>query len=237
MDTSKSFSKRLLNAFTNGLFDLLKEKDLENITVAELCGKVNYPRSTFYNYFEDIYVLMDYCWYAIGNQIKITNFREIEHDKRTISLFNMVYEYMAENRISIDKLLKHNHHTVHRNHTHPYGNLQSPETTVADKSGFFPKEFSIGAPAFPDNRSLPFPYAQFLRKSGFRNRVFFYGKVRNFIRKKREKAQCLNRFLQIFFCVNCKIKPAHSFRNRPCPDAGRSLRSIPSRLLLPYPRL
>lgn len=61
IDTSKSFSKRLLNAFTNGLFDLLKEKKLENITVAELCNKVNYPRSTFYNYFEDIYVLMDYC--------------------------------------------------------------------------------------------------------------------------------------------------------------------------------
>lgn len=109
IDTSKSFSKRLLNAFTNGLFDLLKEKDLENITVAELCSKVNYPRSTFYNYFEDIYVLMDYCWDALSNQIKITNFHEIEHDKRTIALFNMVYDYMDENRMSIDKLLKHNH--------------------------------------------------------------------------------------------------------------------------------
>lgn len=109
IDTSKSFSKRLLNAFTNGLFDLLKEKRLENITVAELCDKVNYPRSTFYNYFEDIYVLMDYCWNVIGNQIKITNFQEIEHDKRTLTLFNMVYDYMDENRLSIDQLLKHNH--------------------------------------------------------------------------------------------------------------------------------
>lgn len=109
IDTNKSFSKRLLNAFKNGLFELLKEKKLENVTVAELCDKVNYPRSTFYNYFEDIYVLMDYCWDAICNQINITNFQEIEHDKRTLVLFNMVYDYLDENRISIDKLLEHNH--------------------------------------------------------------------------------------------------------------------------------
>lgn len=109
IDTSKRFSKRLLGDFTNGLFDLLKEKELETITIAELCDKVNYPRSTFYNYFEDIYALMDYCWDSISSHIKITNFQEIEHDKRTLALFDMVYDYMYEKRMSIDKLLKHNH--------------------------------------------------------------------------------------------------------------------------------
>lgn len=108
IDKNKSFIKRLLNDFTAGIFELLQEKKLENITIAELCDKTNYPRSTFYNYFEDIYALMDYCWESVSEQIKITDFQSIEHDKRTLALFDMVYDYMEDNRKSIDKLLKHN---------------------------------------------------------------------------------------------------------------------------------
>ena len=38
---------------------------LEKISVQKICDICNYPRSTFYNYFEDIYDLMD-CNYEIG---------------------------------------------------------------------------------------------------------------------------------------------------------------------------
>lgn len=107
-DTNKSFAKRLLNDFSKGLFELLQEKKLESITVARLCEKTNYPRSTFYNYFDDIYDLMNYCWEVIAKQIHITDFQNIEHDKRTLEIFNMVYDYMDSNRSSIEKLLKHN---------------------------------------------------------------------------------------------------------------------------------
>lgn len=107
-DINKNFIRRLLNDFSNGLFELLKEKKLESITVAELCEKTSYPRSTFYNYFEDIYNLMDYCWEVVSRQINIAIFQNIEHDKRTLALFNMVYDYMDDNRVSIDKLLQHN---------------------------------------------------------------------------------------------------------------------------------
>lgn len=108
IDKSKSFTKRLLSDFSSGLLELLKEKKLESITIAQLCAKTNYPRSTFYNYFEDIYDLMDYCWETVSEQVKITDFQSIEHDKRTLALFDMVYDYMEENRASIDRLLKHN---------------------------------------------------------------------------------------------------------------------------------
>lgn len=108
VDKNKSFTKRLLNDFTTGLFSLLQQKKLENITIAELCEKTNYPRSTFYNYFEDIYALMDYCWLSISEKIQINNFQSIDHKERTLTLFSMVYDYMEDNRKVIDKLLKHN---------------------------------------------------------------------------------------------------------------------------------
>lgn len=107
-DRNTSFAKRLLNDFSSGLIQLLQEKKLESITIAQLCEKTSYPRSTFYNYFEDIYDLMDYCWEAIGQRINISDYQNIEHDKRTLVLFDMVYDYMEANRASIDRLLKHN---------------------------------------------------------------------------------------------------------------------------------
>lgn len=108
VDKTKSFTKRLLNDFSGALLELLQEKRLESITIAELCAKTNYPRSTFYNYFEDIYALMDYCWEALGARIKIDDFQSIDHSERTLALFSMAYDFMEENRSSIDKLLKNN---------------------------------------------------------------------------------------------------------------------------------
>lgn len=87
---------------------MLQEKRLEDITIGELCDRTNYPRSTFYNYFEDIYVLMDYCWETVCEEIGISDVQRIEHDKRTLTLFDMVYDYMEQNRRVIDRLLRHN---------------------------------------------------------------------------------------------------------------------------------
>lgn len=108
IDKNKSFTRRLLHDFSGGLFALLQERPLESITIAQLCTRTNYPRSTFYNYFEDIYALMDYCWEAVGEQIRITEFQSIDHTERTLVLFNMVYDYMEENRAAIDRLLRYN---------------------------------------------------------------------------------------------------------------------------------
>lgn len=107
-DRNRSFIRRLLNDFTKGLLELLQKKPLEEITVGELCERVHYPRSTFYNYFEDIYALMDYCWQAISEQMKITEFQDIAHDRRTLLLFNRAYDYMDAHRSIIEALLKHN---------------------------------------------------------------------------------------------------------------------------------
>lgn len=108
IDKSRSFSKRLLQDFTNAMFALLQKKKLESITVGELCDLTNYPRSTFYNYFEDIYALMDYCWQMTYDKMQLNDGDDIVHDKQTLILFDKTYDYMEKYRSLIEKLIKHN---------------------------------------------------------------------------------------------------------------------------------
>lgn len=108
VDKSRNFTKRLLNDFSTCLFKLLQEKRLEDVTIGELCAQTNYPRSTFYNYFEDIYALMDYCWESICEQADIFNFESIEHDRKTLVVFDRIYNYMEQKRDVIGRLVKHN---------------------------------------------------------------------------------------------------------------------------------
>ena len=108
INRDRLFTKRLIGDFTGGLLGLLQKKPLEEITVGELCAQTNYPRSTFYNYFEDIYALMDCCWESISESMGVTDFQSIAHDKRTLLLFDRVYDYMDAHRSAIEKLLKHN---------------------------------------------------------------------------------------------------------------------------------
>lgn len=102
------FAKRTLSAFSEGLFDMLETKSFENIMVNELCDKANYPRATFYNYFEDIYDLLEYCWYAVSQKINIEDYKDMEAEERVHVLFDRLYDFMDEHRIRLNHILKHN---------------------------------------------------------------------------------------------------------------------------------
>ena len=58
-------ARQTLSDFSEKMLMLLADMSLEEISVQKMCDICNYPRSTFYNYFDDIYDLMDYCWTAI----------------------------------------------------------------------------------------------------------------------------------------------------------------------------
>ena len=49
---TESTTKRQIEVET-ALYELLKKKDFEDITVTELCATVNMPRKTFYRYFDE----------------------------------------------------------------------------------------------------------------------------------------------------------------------------------------
>lgn len=44
------------------LNELLKEKNIERVSVVELCQKSNVSRTTFYKYFQDIYDIHQWLW-------------------------------------------------------------------------------------------------------------------------------------------------------------------------------
>lgn len=102
------FTQRTLEAFSTTIIELLCEMSFENITINLLCKRSNYPRSTFYNYFEDIFDLMNYCFDKIANDIKLDDYEDISHEERTFVLFERLYSYMESKQIQIDKILAHN---------------------------------------------------------------------------------------------------------------------------------
>lgn len=54
----KSNERVILDVFTR----LLEEKDLQKITVKEICEDAHINRSTFYNHFEDVYGVLEKMW-------------------------------------------------------------------------------------------------------------------------------------------------------------------------------
>ncbi|MBP5265628.1 MAG: TetR family transcriptional regulator, partial [Lachnospiraceae bacterium] len=55
-------AKRTIKIFIESLCSLMMEKPFEKVTVSDICEVAMIPRATFYNYFEDKYVLLEtYC--------------------------------------------------------------------------------------------------------------------------------------------------------------------------------
>lgn len=92
------FAIRVLSDFSNKLIELLKEKPLEDISVHAICLLCHYPRSTFYNYFDDIYDLMDYCWKIMIEDMELEKYLE---GKNTLETFSVLYDYLSNYREDI----------------------------------------------------------------------------------------------------------------------------------------
>ena len=101
-------AERTLEAFSSKMFDLLSAKPFEEITVNELCEKANYPRATFYNYFDDKYDLLNYCWYSIGKQIYLEEYAKLDPDERLYIFFDRAYDFASSYLANIQRILKFN---------------------------------------------------------------------------------------------------------------------------------
>lgn len=101
-------AKRTLNDFKNIMFTLLSEKSFEEITVGELCKHANYPRATFYNYFEDKFDLLNYCWLWITQEIHLEDYQHLPHDETLHIFFDRIYDFSKENRKTIPSIFAHN---------------------------------------------------------------------------------------------------------------------------------
>ncbi len=101
-------AKRTLAAFSATLLSLLENNSLEKITVNMLCGACDYPRATFYNYFDDIYDLLYYCFCVIRGDLDMDKFIEVEEGKRTLFLFGIFYDYLKSQEKWLKNVLEHN---------------------------------------------------------------------------------------------------------------------------------
>lgn len=101
-------AKRTLASFSTAMFTLLTKKSFEKININELCEITCIPRATFYNYFDDKFDLMSYCWYTLAHKIHIEDYKNTEPKQRTNIFFNHIYDLLFENKIIIKKILKNN---------------------------------------------------------------------------------------------------------------------------------
>lgn len=102
------FAQRTLLAFSSSLMELLETKEFEKITVGEICEACNYPRATFYNYFDDSYDLLNYCWISMLQEIKVNDYPDMVPEERVYIIFERIYDYFDFYRERLQKIMKYN---------------------------------------------------------------------------------------------------------------------------------
>ena len=107
-DKTSRFAERTLADLSERMIVMLADMSLEEISVQKICDICNYPRSTFYNYFDDIYDLMDYCWIAIMKDMDIEKYLDVQGEQNTEQIFSLLYEYLDRYRPQIYRILSKN---------------------------------------------------------------------------------------------------------------------------------
>lgn len=98
-----------------GLLELLKEKNIQNITVQELVDKVDMNRSTFYLHYKDIYDLLEHIeknyfddFHAFMDSHKVvTDINKINEDKITDTMIDY-FRFLKENEDLVTVLIGYN---------------------------------------------------------------------------------------------------------------------------------
>ncbi|MBW4801242.1 TetR/AcrR family transcriptional regulator [Loigolactobacillus coryniformis] len=107
-------AQRTLTAFSTTMYQLLSQKAFEQISVNEICELSNFPRATFYNYFDDKYDLVNYCWYILTQEIHLDDVKKITPDlnltpKQALSIFfDRVYQLFTTHSQLLTNILKNN---------------------------------------------------------------------------------------------------------------------------------
>jgi len=101
-------AQRTLLAFSQTMFQLLAQKPFEKINVNEICQLCNFPRATFYNYFDDKYDLINYCWYVLAEKVHIEEADQLKPNEVVIIYFDRLYDLFENNSQLVLAILRHN---------------------------------------------------------------------------------------------------------------------------------
>ena len=90
MNTKNNQRRReTIDSIDAAFVSLLKEKELKDISVSELCEKAEINRSTFYENYEDVFALANTCSEKIENQVA--------NQPHTDGEFAWIFDYIKAN--------------------------------------------------------------------------------------------------------------------------------------------
>lgn len=93
-------------ALSRALFELMRVRDYNSITVKEICACAGVPRATFYNYFNDKNELLRYCFSGLTEVIeeKLKDIPVGTREYFEVSV-NAVLDYIEGDRAQVMNLL------------------------------------------------------------------------------------------------------------------------------------
>lgn len=101
-------ASRTLYSLQQAMLSFLSEKSFEEISVGELCEKAMLPRATFYNYFDDKYDLLEYCFMAVREKLDSGCQNDRTCADRMNTLMENCFDFLDQNKAEVDKILKNN---------------------------------------------------------------------------------------------------------------------------------
>ena len=101
-------AERTLAAFSSALLDLCAQKPFEHVSASELCERAGYPRATFYNYFDDKYDLLNYCWRRVAEEVDFEGFRELDPAQTTVVFFDRLCDVIDAHAEQMAGIVRHN---------------------------------------------------------------------------------------------------------------------------------
>ena len=63
---------------------------------------------TFYNYFDDKYDLLNYCWLALAEKIRLSEYHHAPENEMLYLFFDRIYAFTKQNNELISRVLSHN---------------------------------------------------------------------------------------------------------------------------------
>lgn len=101
-------AQRTLDDFRQALFLALAQKPFEDIAVNELCSSANYPRATFYNYFDDKFDLLQYGWIWLAQQAHLEDYPLVPRSQAIYVFFDRIFDFTQAHMELIRRVLLYN---------------------------------------------------------------------------------------------------------------------------------
>lgn len=99
---------RTLYSLQQAILLALRQKSFEEISVGELCEKAMLPRATFYNYFDDKYDLLEYCFMTVHKQLDTDCEDAGSCKNRMNALMENCFDFLDANIEAAQDILKNN---------------------------------------------------------------------------------------------------------------------------------